>query len=284
MPHWTDLATLKSHVQAFNLDSIAVREHPAVLSGTAELQLPHNTLDEDSIRVYSLQRKTPYGPMEHQFSADEWWSTGQGPLLPGSVVISDDTWCTNRYTEGSDYVVDSENGSIKKRTGGSLPITYPLQIWLVPLKQYTVDEDFTLDASLGRIARKSSGIMPDPVRVMISYTTQGGGLVDSQLSAAIEDAETKITARLREEYSTSTVDDALTLGATELALALLCDDMALGNLIARVDSAADDRAQKLMQLASRYELRALGTLSPFIKLPAPSPVKRQANPAPLHSW
>ncbi len=283
MSVFTDLATLRNHLQAFDFDAIEINFEPVVLFGTDTTQLPHNGLADDSVTVYTQQTNTPAGPVQLTLNGETWTNIGYDAILPATVVVAADEYPLQRYTEGLDYAVNEDTAQIKRLVGGLIADGGTVQVWLLPLNEVTVDVDYEIDLDRGTIARLLDSNLPDPVRVYVSYATTRARASEGLLNQAIADAEGKILARLKPEYDATSKDYGLTLGTTELALAYVCDDLAAGVLSRNSDSSSDNRARRFMELALRYEDRALHNLTPFIRLPLPTASRRQPN-APSASW
>ncbi|GBE30383.1 hypothetical protein BMS3Bbin04_01416 [bacterium BMS3Bbin04] len=103
------------------------------------------------------------------------------------------------------------------------------------------------------------------------------------LTQAIDDAEGKILARLKPEYDSTSTDYGLIVGATELALSYVCDDLSGGVLARHGDSTSGTRGKYFLDLSRRYEERAFHSLTPFIRLPIPSASRSQRN-TPTLTW
>jgi hypothetical protein len=277
---WTDATTVKLHLQAFSVDALAVPFHPVVFEGTEAVQLPHNTLAEGSVRVHAMLADNPVGPLELTLSGSSYSPLGYDACMPSSVVVAADDPPMIRYVEGLDYAVDDGSAKIKRLEGGAIPSGATVQVWLLPLTPFTEDIDFDVEHAEGLISRTAVSDLPDPARVLVSYSTSASGASGALIGQAIKEAESKITDRLRDGFDASSSDDGLVIGATELTIAILCDDLALRSLTGVGDNSADDRAKRFMELAVRYHERATSTLSRYLKAPLPASATVQSNSAP----
>jgi hypothetical protein len=281
---WTDADTVMTHLQAFSVDALTVRQIEVVLEGTDSVQLPHNTLDPATVQVATCAEGEPTGPASVALSGESWYPTGLGAVRSGSVVVAADGLAVQRLVLGVDYAVREEEGTIRRLPGGSIGDGETVQVWALPLTLLNDEVDYDLEAATGRIARVATGSLPDPARVLVSYATAAAGASSALVALAISEAEAKIAERLREEYSTASTEDGLVIGATELTVAQLCDDLALRALTGVGDASADDRARRYMELARRYEERASRTLSPYLRSPLPAASAPQANAARPTGW
>lgn len=280
---WTDVDTLKTHLQAFSADALSVRFRSLRLAGSDPVQLPHSLLVAGSVTVHGCLAVSPTGPETVTLNGTAWHTLGHAPVRPDSVVLAPDALPSARYAEGVDYAVDEENGRVKRLPGGTILDGAAVRAWYLPLTAYTEDVDYEVDATAGTLARLPTGSLPDPAHVLVSYRTLAVDAGDPLLAQAVGEAQTKITDRLREDYTSASTDAGLTIGATELALAIVCDDLALRTLTAVGDASADDRSQRFMELARRYEQRAGWTLSRFLRAPLPSGAVTQPN-RPASGW
>ncbi|MFH0881662.1 MAG: hypothetical protein V2A56_01650 [bacterium] len=280
---WTDATTIKLHLQALSVDSLEVRFLPFVLSGASAIQLPHGTLSPGSVRVYALHVTDPAGPVPLTLSGESWYATGYDANAPGSIVIAPSDPPLSRFIEGVDYAVLDETAQVKRIASGAIGSGDTVQAYLLPLDLFAEGVDFEVDYAAGTVTRIVTGNLPDPARVLVSYSTNAAGTSDALIGQAISEAEAKIVDRLRDGYSASSTDEGLVIGATELTLSQLCDDLALRTLSSVGDPSADDRARRFMELSIRFRERATTTLSKFLKQPLPAAPSLQSN-TPPHNW
>jgi hypothetical protein len=283
MSVFTDLETLRNHLQAFDFDAIQVNFTPIVLQGIDEAQLPHNALVDGSVHVYTMHENEPVGPVSLTLNGETWLGTGFQAALPESTVVASDTLPLDRYVEGLDYAVLDDSAEIKRLSSSSIGDGETVTAWLLALNTAAATVDYEISVDKGTLSRVADGSLPDPARVFVSYQTTPARASEALLKQAIEDAEGKILARLKPDYDETSKDYGLYLGATELALAYICDDLAGGVLGRHGDSTSDKRAARFIELSRRYEERALNSLTPFIRLPVPSASRRQSNTPPL-TW
>lgn len=281
---WTDADTIRVHLQALSVDALTVRFHPFQIAGTAAIQLPHAVLAREAVNLYRIVATYPTGPVEVTLAGTGWVSLGLGPLHPKSIVLAKGWTLEDRYIEGVDYAVDEVHGSVRRLESGSISAGATLKTWCLPLVELTEGTDYEVNYTAGTIKRLPEGDLPDPSWVLVNYTTTAAGAADELIGQAILEAEAKILDRLKDDYSASSTDTGLVIGATELTLSLLCDDMALRALAGVGDSSADNRARRFLELSRRYEERAISTLSKFLRLPLPAVSTRQSNVPSPSGW
>jgi hypothetical protein len=280
---WTDANTIKLHLQALSVDSLTVQFHPCVLSGTDAFQLSHGSLASGNVHLYGLRENEPTGPLPLTLTGESWYATGVDACAPGSVVIAPADPPLSPYTEDVDFAVLDESAQVKRIAAGSIGSGDTVQVWLLPLEVFVEGVDYEVDYTAGTVTRIVTGSLPDPARLLVSYSTNAAGASDALIGQSINEAESKILDRLRDGYSVTSTDDGLVIGATELTLSQICDDLALRSLSAVGDSSADDRARRFMELSIRFRERATTTLSRFLKQPLPSAPSLQPNTPPL-AW
>lgn len=281
---WTDANTVKTHLLGFAVDALKVRGVEATLEEFNPVQLTHRNLLSGSVRVAALEMSEPQGPVAISLTGTTWYPLGTTDLLPGSLTLADNSRLETLYIENVDYAVRHESGEVKRLPGSSIPEGVQIQAWFLPLNVYDWGNDYSVDHAAGTVMRVIGTSLPDPARVIVDYTTNAAASTDSLIARVITEAEDKITARLREEYSPASTDEGLKTGATELTLAMICDDLALHALETGTDASADDRARRLMDLAHRYEARAAATLARFLTQPLPSEATLLANPTTGAGW
>ncbi len=280
---WTSTTILEKHLLGFAVDGLTVPRQEVDLKGVAEAQLPHQNLLEGSVTLAMLLASTPVGPVSLTLTGTSWYPVGVGNLLRDSVVVGFDDAPTLRYTEGGDYAVDHEAGKIKRLSGSSIVSGATVKVWYLPMTVYTEDTDFHVNYAEGKVMRAVLSTIPDPARVMVSYTTNAAAGTSSLLLEAITEAEDKITARLREGYTAASDDQGLVTGATELALSIVLDALAIQTL-SGTDAGADDRAKRFMELAQRFQDKATATLARFLTQPLQAELVRKQNPAKATGW
>lgn len=275
---FTDADTVKKHLLGFAVNRLVVKNLEVELE-ESEVQLPHRSIETGSVRVAQVLESAPSGPVQITLNGTNWYPVGSTDLLTGSVSVAPDTQPSEFYVEGEDYSVDHEAGNIRRIDGGGIASGDTVYVWYIPLTVYEEDTDYELDYAEGEIVHLPEGSLPIPARLLVDYRTTGAGVTDSLVSQAITEAEDKILARLKYEGSEIPSEQGLSTGATELTLSVLCDDLALQTLGSAVDTGADDRARRFMELARRYEERAAATLARFLTTPLLNEPRRKANPS-----
>jgi hypothetical protein len=281
---WTTVDIIKIHLQALTVGSFKVRFLPLVLETEDQFQLPHSCLDRSSVKVFIKGYTEPKGSSYVTLPESGWITLGVEAVVPGEVTVSSDSWGVSRFRENKDFAVNYSSGKICRLSGGTIGVSDSVYIWSLPLDLCTIEVDYDLNEESGLIKRIPTGILPEYANLFICYSTTSISASEALIMRTIEEAEAKISDRLKDEYSTSSSDFGLISGATELAISMICDDLALRTLTSINDSSADNRARRLMELSIRFETRAANTLSPFLRLPIPASAQTRTNSSRSSGW
>jgi len=274
---FTDTTTVKKHLMQSDVAAASVENEQHTLWNTASVQLNSAVITEDSEKVKTIDISAPYEAGGKVLSGTSWRSLDHEEIVPNSVVAADDALRSTIYTEGEDYIIDYDQGRIRRISGGAIGDGDTVYIWYLYYTVHTADTDYTIDYDAGTIARIDTGAIADGEIVYADYTTTASSVPDALIEEAITEAEDKIIARLSDSYSSSSTDQGLTTGAVELAIAIIANAKAM-NIMNRLQSAdADDMAEQWRAMSHRYENQAWETLSRFLKKPAVRSAKTQIN-------
>ncbi len=281
---WTTVNIIKLHLQALTVGSLNVHFLPIVLEGEKKVQLPHSCIDRSSVKVFMKHYSEPKGPSSATLPETGWLTLGVDAVVPDEVIVTSDLWGTDRFSENQDFAIDYENGKISRLDGSTIGLSDTIYIWSLPLHLCTIDVDYYIDEQSGQIFLNSTGNLPEYANLFICYSTISVLASEALLERILGEAEAKIADRLKDEYTTSSTDEGLVMGSTELALSMICDDLALRTLTSVSDSSSDNRARRLMELSCRFESRAANTLSPFLRLPIPASAQTRTNSSSSGGW
>ncbi|MBU1881042.1 hypothetical protein KKA08_03345 [bacterium] len=262
---WTTLATIRKHLSDAEVASTTIENQEQVLIGTDQVQLLHKSLTTASEEVKSIDLASPHSAGGLSLSGVSWLNLAHANLVPETVVVAADQALETVYVEGSDYVVDYENGKIKRVSGSSIPDETTSYIWYFYFTIHTKDTDYEIDYSGGKLNRIAIGAIPDGATVFVDYTTSAGTVTDDLINQAITEAEDKILARLQEDYSASSTDQGLKTGATELSLTIVCNAKAMDMMLKLPSDESDGAARQWAELSRRYERQAWKTLDRFLQ-------------------
>jgi len=112
----------------------------------------------------------------------------------------------------------------------------------------------------------ASGNLLGETQIYVDYQLTVGSGAELLIESAVAEAEDKIARRLKAGYSTSSTDQGLVTGATELALGIVCKGLAAQALSDGAPAAAV-RGNGWLKLATEFEASAAITLSPFLAFP-----------------
>lgn len=280
---WTNLETIQTHLQLIGSRNSLVYCEPYQLHSENKIQLKQGFLVEKSFVLQGLRSNKTIGPVEMKPLREQWTNTGFPDLLPESVVVATDPFPVNLLVRGRDYVVDELNGMVQI-LGDLANGEQKFYVWAIQLHNFRKNVDYVLDSTRGTLDITKDGDISLHSQIYATYQSSRMDVSDALITNTILDAEGKITARLKSDVDTASLQEVLKMGATELTLALLCDDFALRQLLHSGDSALDDRAKKLMDMAEKMEQRATRTLSPYLRMPLPSSLQSSKKESHIHYW
>jgi len=277
---WTDLDTVRKHLQETAVAATAIEDEEHVLTGTDQVQLEHKSLTQNSEEVKTIDLSSPYSVGSVTLSGTAWRNLPHANLVPDTAVVTADLALDTVYVEGTDYVMDYEEGKLKRVAGTAIPDGGTVYIWYFYFTVHTRDTDYQINYNAGKLNRIDGGGIADGSTVYVDYSTSAGTVTDDLINEAITEAEDKILVRLADEYSSSSTDQGLITGATELTLAIICNAKAMDILLKSPTDDADGAASQWRQMSVRYETQAWRTLDRFLK----SRPRRQPVAKTNESW
>ncbi len=265
---WTSLTTVRKHLQDASVGAAAIENEEQILNGTAISQLAHKSLTSDSEEVKTLDMASPHATAATVLTGTAWKNLEHEDFVPNTMVVTADQALDTVYIEGTDYVVDYENGKLRRVTGTSIPDEGSVYIWYYYFTLHTKDIDYEIAYASGQLNRIDGGAIADGSTVYVDYSTEADTVTDDLINQAILEAEDKIAARLSENYTTSSTDQGLITGSTELTLAIVCNAKAMDMMMKLLSNDADGAAKQWKDLSHRFEAQAWRTLDRFLKVRA----------------
>jgi hypothetical protein len=262
---WTSLATVRKHLMENKVAATAIENEEHILTGTAEVQLEHKSITQNSEEVKTVDLASPYEAGAKVLTGTNWTTLVHDDLVSNSLVVTADQALDTVYIEGTDYVVDYELGKIKRAAGSAIPGGGTVYVWYFYFTVHVKDTDYEIDYDSGELNRIDGGGIADGSSVYVDYTTSAGTVTDDLINEAITEAEDKILARLKDEYGASSTDQGLKTGATELTLAVVCNAKAMDMILKSPSDQADGASSQWRALSLRYEEQAWETLDRFLK-------------------
>ncbi|MCX6640267.1 MAG: hypothetical protein NTW14_07260 [bacterium] len=266
---WTSLAIIRKHLSDASVAATTVEDEVHALYGITLAQLEHKSITLNSEEVKTIDLAGPYSAGSKVLSGTSWSSLVHENLVPNSIVVSGDQALDTVYVEGTDYVILYETGRIKRVTGSAIPDGGTVYVWYFYYTVQVKDTDYQIDYDKGKLNRISNGSIADGSTVYVDYTTSAGTVTDDLINEAITEAEDKILARLKDGYNGSSTDQGLKTGATELALAIVCNAKAMDMMLKSPSDEADGAASQWKVMSQRYERQAWETLDRFLKARSP---------------
>ncbi len=275
---WTDANTVKTHLMQSEIAAGTVENEEHTLWGTDAVQLHSTLITSGSEEVKTIDLGSPYSQGALTLTGSNWANFDHSDIVPESVTAAADPHRATVYVEGTDYIVDYENGRVRRAAGSAIGDGASVYFWYLYYTVHIKDTDYTIDYDAGTIIRIDAAGIANGGIVYIDYETTASTASDALIADAITQAEDKILARLSAEYGADSGDQGLKTGATELAVAIVCNAKAM-DIMNRVHSgASDDMAKQWRELSQRYEVQAWRTLAPFLAKPAVRGGRTKVNP------
>ena len=264
---WTDITTVKKHLMQSDVAIGTVENEEHTLWGTDAVQLHSAVITAASEKIKTIDLNQPYEESAKILNGTSWRSLSHAEITPGSIVVADDAIRSEVYIEGTDYVIDYDEGQIRRIAGGSIADGGTVYIWYIYFRIHTKDTDYTIDYTDGKLTRIAGGGIADGGIVYADYTSTASTVPDALITQAITEAEDKILARLADAFDGGSTDQGLKTGATELAISIICNAKSMDIMNRLHSNDSDDMAGQWRENSNRYDRQAWETLSRFLKTP-----------------
>ncbi len=249
---FTDIATVRQHLQETASLQDAFRDVPLPLTGVAPAALLHGNLRAGSVIVKGKELGAPQFVEIALRSQPQ--SLGAVQLIPDSVVVASDSSLGRIFTEHVDYHIDYRLGQITRLEAGAIVPDAVVAVWYYAYRIHVEGVDYSVDYEKGTIRRLAGSSIEDGQTVFADYETDGALLNDDQITNVIVEADDLILAVIDPAYHGSTAQ-ALITAETYLAVSILCRIKAVATLQAGQDFNVT-AARSWQELANRYEADA----------------------------
>lgn len=258
---FTDRELVKKHLVDFRVGQAEVKGFSVVLTGTDAVQLPHSGLVEASVVLKAGESSTP--TMESKTLVDDWVSLSQADLVPGSVLVANNTSVSTIYAENLDYTVDYTTGRLRRIDGGSVTSGSTVSIWYFYYRRYDSGDDYVVNVVAGQVRRAVGGVIEDGQTVLIDYTAGFGAVTEEAIDQAISEADEIVLRTVDQQYHDA-IAPGLVAAETHQAVAILCRVRAAAILTgSTATSAAAAVAKAWLLLSEQYTDSATRLLQPF---------------------
>ena len=261
---FTTLPTVRKHLVASNVPSQLFENNRITLVGTTEVTLPHGNLLANTEIVKRIPSDKASLESAVLLTDENQVSLAQKNLVRNSVVVAADLALTSIYNEELDFRVDHAAGKISRRASGSIPNSTPAAVWYDYYQKYAAGSDYVINSAEGTIRRASGSSIADGETLLIDYTVAQGAAEDTLIEEAILEAEDIIVRALREGYNSSSTDQGLKTGSINLTLSIVARGMAALMLTRNTGSDANSRAREWQQLSEKWHTAAWAVLAPFV--------------------
>jgi len=264
---WTDSETVQKFLPGLVGGATNFRDIAITLDSEGNGRLPHTGIFSGSEVVKRISAEGVVGPEAVTLPAETWIELPDAALIPGELVAADGWRLTTVYSEGHDYLVDATLGKIRRVAGGAIGAGATVQVWYQKYDVLVKDLDYTINYSTGALSLCTGSALPPGVSLKVDYDLNSASAAEEVIPEAIVQAEDKIVRRLKSGYTSSSTDQGLITGATELTLAIVCRSLSVRALADGLP-AAQSRAKSWLELAVQFEKSASITLKPFMSVPA----------------
>lgn len=260
---FTNRNIVLTHLMASALPESAFENVPITLTGTADAQLPHaNILDESIALKCSSDEKATRLSGVVLTNYDE-TSLSHSHIVPQSLVVAGDDSLSTVFVEEKDYLVNEHDGKISRLPGTAITSGASLVVWYDYFTLYELSTDYRVNYENGTVSRTSGSAIPDGATVLADYSVAEGSADALLIDEAIIEAEDMIARCLREGYTVNSTDVGLRTGATYLSLSIFARGMAALTLTTFRGSDAAARAKEWQAAAENWWKLAWDTLAPF---------------------
>lgn len=201
-------------------------DQPLILTGTDAVRFFSGSIDEETVRVKSLQtNQLAHSRITLQAGRN---SLHSQPLVVGSVVVASDSSLGRIYTENNDYIIDYSAADLIIK-GSVLTVGQTVSVWLAAYELYNSGSDYSLNANTGELTRVSSGDIADGETVYLDYTPGSNLYTDASIKQAVLMANGMVERKVDPDKSFG-ADPTLESAATFRALEIICRTAAVRDL------------------------------------------------------
>lgn len=273
---WTDADTVRKHLLSLDNLPTVFTDVEVFLDADGKAALPHRGIESGSDQVKVLKQLIPDSQSGVTLNGETWVALSYDHLMPGEIVVASDDGLGTLYQLDADFCFDPANGKLRRVDGGAISDGASVEVFYQRYEVKTTLIDYTIDLSSGIITRVPTGSIEIETTIYVDYEISDASGVDELLDEALTEAENKILALLKSEYTIESSDQGLITGATELTLAIICRGMAT-RALSDGRTAAEGRSRAWRNLAIQYEGQAWITLQSFLAVHIPTGATKQGN-------
>jgi len=215
---YTTVDLVRHHLTAAFPVQEKVFDQPVVLDGTETVTFFAGQVDETSVRVKSLQSNQVQQIQLTLTGGATALSTA--PVVRGSVVVASDSSLGTVYTENKDYIIDYSSGHLYIKNGGNLSSGMQVTVWFQDYVLYVSGSDYHLDSEQGTIRRMTGGDIADKETVILDYTPVYANYTEEIINNAVLEANNLIEREVDPDRMFG-ADPVLQAVATYRALAII---------------------------------------------------------------
>ncbi|HEX9750935.1 MAG TPA: hypothetical protein VGB22_06610 [candidate division Zixibacteria bacterium] len=259
---FTSPELVRRHLTQLRVGEAAISDFAVTLDGIEAIGLAHGGLVSGSVIVKAL--RPPSLIRETVTLASDWVNLSHQRLIPDAVVVAADSSLGTVYSENTDFIVDYDDGRIKRLAAGSIVSPQTVTVWYEYYHQYVEGDDYAISLTTGELSRRSTGAIADGQRVLVDYLVALGTVSDEVIDTAISDVGDAVLAMIDPQYR-DVPTPGIVIGETHWAVAAVCRMRAVATLADAGLLSSQSRAvsQTWMEIAAQYEESGRVRLSRF---------------------
>lgn len=216
---YTSAEQLRLHLVTPYPVSSRVSSQPVVVDASTAVPFFNGGVDAGSIKVKSIRTNNLSRTTVMLAGGKGSFSTAA--VVGGSVVVADNSSLRTVYTENLDYIVDYEAETIATKSGGGISASQTVTIWFLPFTVLSSGIDYTVDSQQGSLKRISAGTIGVGEIVYVDYSPRFATIDEAVLTAAALEANALIEAEVDPDKA-FTGDAVIQAAATYRALDVVC--------------------------------------------------------------
>ena len=237
-----------------------VVDQPVIMQGTENIIFFAGQVEDTSVRVKSSQSNQL---LQKQVTLTTGAvSIGTAPIVRDSVVVASDSSLGTVYTQNKDYIIDYSLADLYVKTGGNLTTGSQVTVWYQQYHLYQSGVDYHLDSEQGTIRRLTGGDIADKETILLDYTPLYADYTEEILNRAVLEANNLVEREIDPDRLFG-ADPVLQTVATYRALAIICRTAAARELSSlRKDDRSAVAWMKLADIYAEQSQKLLSSFRP----------------------
>lgn len=265
----TDLETIKKIIFNDVIFIPEVRNERITLTLYDASQLQHKQINENSEDIKRIATFIPHADSKNPVTLNSNIEVTLDfqKIVWDTVVVADSLALLVIYLENIDYIIDYDNGTIRRTSVGSaIPSGGQVYVWYQPFAVLSRSSDYNIDYNAGTINRRAGTLLPDGCTIYCDYSHTQITFSDELIKELIYEMESFISPRLKAGYTLDSPDPGLKSAATNFVLYLFCLSQDLKELSIAGSSNSDDLAERWAELSDKYLTTANTLFSKYVNV------------------